>query len=227
MIFTRLIALLSVVWIFLACSSSDPSAEEQVVEEINYLTLGDSYTIGEGVSASSRWPNQLVDSLGERNIQIDSLKIIATSGWTTANLQNAIDNTEISGFDLVSLLIGVNNQFQGLSETEFQSEFDELLLQALSFSTGNKVFVVSIPDYGVTPFGQSNSEQIAQELDSYNSYMEMKCIELEVPFVNITEISRDLEDNPQGLAPDNLHPSGFQYSLWVEEMLPVVLELLE
>jgi len=226
----------------MACSKQDSIAEtpieEPPIEEpevidtdgLSYLALGDSYTIGEGVQALKRWPNQLIDRLEDNDIEIGLRKIIAQTGWTTRNLINAIENTDLSDFDeecLVSLLIGVNNQYQGLSFEIFESEFDLLLDKSIELAKSKeKVFVVSIPDYGVTPFGSSNQEEIGEELDLYNEYMANKCSSLDIPFIDITEISRDLGDGENALASDNLHPSGFQYEKWTEEILPVVKELL-
>lgn len=141
---------------------------------------------------------------------------------------DAIEVEAPKNHDLVSLLIGVNNQYQGLSFDQFKTEFDALLNIAIDLANGKKrVFVVSIPDYGLTPFGANNSEQIAEELDMYNNYMETQSNSLEIPFINITEISRDLGNMEGALATDNLHPSGDQYEKWVEEMSPVVVSLLE
>lgn len=194
----------------------------------SYLALGDSYTIGEGVAAESRWPNQLVRSLEMQDVTIDSLQVIAKTGWTTQNLLNAIEINQPGSFDLVSLLIGVNNQFQRKPFSQFQLEFDSLLNIALQLSGSDKrVFVVSIPDYGVTPFGSTNSATIAQELDEYNAYKAQRCEELSIPFIDITGISRELGDHPEALASDRLHPSASQYALWVEKILPDVLALFE
>lgn len=214
---------------FSSCNKSEPIEPENVVfESYTYLALGDSYTIGQSVPEDGRWPVQLVAELDTLGIEIDSLKVIAQTGWTTANLQNAMDQETLEGFDMVSLLIGVNNQYQGWDMEDFEMEFDSLLGQAVTIADGiENVFVVSIPDYGVTPFGSGNSEQIAEELDAYNNYMSQECLNRDISFVNITEISRDLGDGPNALAPDNLHPSAYQYSLWTEEIIEVATEILQ
>ena len=194
---------------------------------IKYLALGDSYTIGEGVGESERWPNQLTEQLKTLEYEIDTVRIIARTGWTTNNLLRAIDFAEINNFNLVSLLIGVNNQYQNRPFSSFQLELDALLNKSIEIADdANRVFVVSIPDYGVTPFGESNSEKIKQEIDKYNEYIADQCESKNIPFINITEISRELGDSEGALAPDNLHPSGDQYKKWVNEILPVVIELL-
>jgi lysophospholipase L1-like esterase len=213
-------------------SEEEPEEIEEPIgiqEPIKYLALGDSYTIGQGVEESERWPNQLIVELETNDFTVENSEIIAQTGWRTSNLINAIDNSNPQDFNLVSLLIGVNNQFNNQNFDVFISEFNELLQKSISIAgNSGRVFVVSIPDYGVTPFGNSwgNPEQIASELDAYNNYMMQRCAELNIPFINITEISRDLGDSEGALASDNLHPSGAQYTLWVEEILPVVLELI-
>lgn len=196
--------------------------------EYTYLALGDSYTIGQGVSEEDRWPNQLSQQLTEDGLTITQTNIIARTGWTTQNLLNAIEAEQPEQHDIVSLLIGVNNQFQRLAFDLYETEFDSLLNIALELSKDQKyVFVVSIPDYGVTPFGSSNSELIATELDQYNAYAEDRCKELDIPYINITEISREMGNNDGALASDKLHPSGIQYGKWVEVILPVVKDILK
>jgi lysophospholipase L1-like esterase len=197
-------------------------------DSLRYLALGDSYTIGQGVSESERWPNQLGEELEDNDYKMLDINIIAQTGWTTGNLLDAIENADLTEYDLVSLLIGVNNQYQNQNFSIFEAEFDSLLnICRTVVDQADRVFVVSIPDYGVTPFGSSNSEQIAEDIDMYNAYISEKCNEQNIPFINITEISRMLGDSEGALAPDNLHPSGSQYRAWVQEILPVVLNMLE
>lgn len=203
----------------------------ETIEEqtpIKYLALGDSYTICQNVSEGGRWPNQLKEKLKDNNFEVEKTDIIAQTGWTTSNLITAINNASPEDYNLVSLLIGVNNQYQNQPFTIFQTEFDQLLTTSINIA-GNKdrVFVVSIPDYGVTPFGSANSQTIGQEIDQYNSYMETKCDSLGILYINITEISRTLGSTNGALTNDNLHPSASQYTEWVNEMLAEVLGLLE
>jgi acyl-CoA thioesterase-1 len=206
-----------------ACKSQD---EIQVNKPINYLALGDSYTIGQGVEELQRWPNQLSVKLVENSYEVVKTDIIAQTGWRTSDLINAIPDTLV-GYNLVSLLIGVNNQFRGQPFEIFSTEFDLLLDKSISLAGGKEgVFVLSIPDYGVTPFGSSKSEQIAQDIDRYNDYIKEKCVEQDIPFVDVTPISRLLGDSPGALASDNLHPSGFQYKKWMEAAFPKVIEIL-
>lgn len=208
-------------------TTQEPMEEEVLEVTYSYLALGDSYTIGQGVEESSQYARQLQRRLISDEIIIDSVKVIAQTGWTTRNLITAIAQEDPGQFDLVSLLIGVNNQYRGQAFSVFEEEFIELLDTSISLAVEgkNKVFVISIPDYGVTPFGANNAEQIAEELDAYNEYMKEICAEREIPFVDITELSRMLGDGNGALATDNLHPSGYQYGKWLEEIKPAVVQL--
>ena len=191
-----------------------------------YLALGDSYTIGQGVEENERWPNQLSAQLESNGIDVQKTQIIAQTGWKTSDLLNGIADSTLNDYDLISLLIGVNNQFWSQPFDIFQTEFDSLVNIAIESVGKGRIFIVSIPDYGVTPFGSSNSENIANDIDMYNGYISERCAEEGFPFINVTEISRQLGDSDGALASDNLHPSGYQYSLWVNEMLPSVLDLI-
>ena len=213
--------------IFGVFSCHNKAEKESELAPIKYLALGDSYTIGQGIALAESWPLQLGGKLVENSFSVDKNDIIAQTGWETTDLLNALADSSLEDYNLVSLLIGVNNQFSNRPFETYTIEFDLLLDQAIGLARSDRVFVVSIPDYGVTPFGSNNSENIAFELDEYNAYAAAKCQALNIPFINITEISRQLGDSNGALASDNLHPSGTQYSKWVEEMLPIVLNLLE
>ena len=215
---------LLIFWVF---SCHNKAEKESELAPIKYLALGDSYTIGQGVVLAESWPMQLGGKLIENSFSVDKNDIIAQTGWETTDLLNALADSSLEDYNLVSLLIGVNNQFSNRPFETYTIEFDLLLDQAIGLAGSDRVFVVSIPDYGVTPFGNNNSENIAFELDEYNAYAAAKCQALNIPFINITEISRQLGDSNGALASDNLHPSGTQYGKWVEEMLPIVLNLLE
>lgn len=198
---------------------------------ITYLALGDSYTIGESVSEQMRWPIQLADSLKRSGIETKKVKIIARTGWTTAELQKGIsDSKPDSTYGLVSLLIGVNNQYRGYDIDIYHREFRELIEQAIEFANNDssRVFVVSIPNYGVTPFGQTRGEEIIRkELLEYDSIAKKIAAEYDIPFINITPISEKAKQDNSLIASDKLHPSGSMYSEWVHEILPTVLSLLE
>ncbi len=184
-----------------------------------FLALGDSYTIGESVLEQHRWPVQLVEQLNKKGYQFQSPKIIATTGWRTDDLKRAIIAANLDkNYDLVSLLIGVNNQYQGKSAEAYEPEFEELLQLAISFAGGDKtkVFIVSIPDYGFTSFGKDKQSKISAELDEFNRINKSVAQKLGITYFNITDISRKGFDDPELVAIDNLHPSGKQYSQWVE-----------
>jgi len=195
-----------------------------VREEVKLLALGDSYTIGESVAASSRWPIQLVDSLQKRGVDCLQPKIIATTGWRTDNLSHAISKTKFKkeeSYNLVSLLIGVNNYYQGKSVESYAPEFEALLKTAIQLAGGDKssVFVVSIPDYGYTPFAKEKQKTISEGIDAYNAINKSITEKYGIKYFNITDISRRGLDEPELVAADGLHPSEKMYSEWVKLIL--------
>jgi len=192
-----------------------------------FLALGDSYTIGESVSEDQRWPMQLVATLKEYDFHIEPPQIIAKTGWTTDELKQAIDNSILNyPYDWVSLSIGVNNQYRGRSLEEFKKEFEILLSEAIVYS-GNRrerVFVVSIPDWGVMPFAKDRDrEQIAREIDDFNQVIYAVCAQEQIRFIDVALISRNANEDPQWIADDQLHPGSAQYAQWVQEILPFFL----
>ncbi|GLQ99587.1 SGNH/GDSL hydrolase family protein [Dyella mobilis] len=193
---------------------------------LRYLALGDSYTIGEDVPADQRWPMQLAQKLRGHGVAIDDPQIVAVTGWTTDELSTGMDQAEFAaGYDFVSLLIGVNNQYRGRSATEYREQFHALLLRAITLAgkRPERVVVVSIPDWGVTPFGQKSGRdlrQIASELDAFNEIAREESTDSGVRFVNITGISRD---HASLVASDGLHPSGAQYAWWTQAIEPSAL----
>lgn len=207
---------------FANCQSKQEASDVEKAP-LRYLALGDSYTIGESVSESSRWPVQLRDSLIARGETFDDFQIIATTGWRTDDLSKAMDEANLENeFNLVSLLIGVNNQYQGKSVDSYKPEYEMLLDRAITLAGGDKanVFVVSIPDYAYTPFGQkADSEKITRELESYNEACKELTVAKGVKHIDITLISKDGVVKPELVADDGLHPSAAQYTLWVEEIL--------
>ena len=192
----------------------------------SYLALGDSYTIGESVKESERWPVQLYKSLKNK---ISYPTIIAKSGWTTDQLIDTLNNSNLKQYDIVSLLIGVNNQFRGYSIDNYKVEFENLLAKTIRYSNNKKnVFVLSIPDYGVTPFGQSRGkEKIYNEINAYNDINRIISEKYNVMYFNITDISRRAENDLTLLANDKLHPSEKMYAEWVNLMKLQILDSLK
>ena len=197
-----------------------------------YLALGDSYTIGESVDEKYSWPIQLKFNLlnSDSNTSLDSVRIIAKTGWTTSDLLNYISNIKINNnYDLVSLLIGVNNQFRGYDTNIYEKEFEKLLIKSIGFANSNfsNVFVLSIPDYGVTPFGKlRDSEKIKSEINLYNEINYKISKKYGVMYFNITDISRFAEFDSTLLTDDMLHPSKKMYKLWVEKIADQVINQL-
>lgn len=192
-------------------------------KELKYLALGDSYTIGQSVCETCRFPEQLKSGL-QNAFPKDtfSLQIIATTGWTTTNLISAIDTQNPnSNYDLVTLLIGVNNQYQSKSFLVYEQEFPLLVTKAISLAKGVKtnVIVVSIPDYAYTPFGRG-SATITAGIEQYNAFAKNYCVQNNIEFINITDITQQGLVNPSLVASDGLHPSEVAYSKFVERILP-------
>ena len=230
----QLLLSISIVLFMLGCSSASNKSQTPLEEQkikMSYLALGDSYTIGESVEESLRWPVQLSRGLSKEGIEIEDPRIIATTGWTTDELKAAIEEAKITEeYDLVSLLIGVNNQYRGYPFDQYEKEFEELLQMALKFAGNktNRVFVVSIPDYGVTPFGQKKDPlKIAAELDQYNAKAKELSEDKGIVFINITDISKKALNDSSLVASDQLHPSGKMYTQWVERISPSVKALLK
>ena len=199
------------------------SAENMANIGFRFLALGDSYTIGEAVDSTERWPAQLVQLLQKRRFPVGDPVIIAKTGWTTGNLMAAIEEAKLEGaFDLVSLLIGVNNQYRGGDVEEYRREFRTLLSQAIRFAAGriSHVVVLSIPDWGVTPFaGSGDRSRIAAEIDRFNAVNREESVQAGVHYVDITEVSRKAATDSSLVASDGLHPSGKMYSQWAMMVL--------
>jgi lysophospholipase L1-like esterase len=197
---------------------------------LRYLALGDSYTIGESVAESERWPVYLAARLASEGMSIESPKIIAKTGWRTDELEEAISKDGARGeWDLISLLIGVNNQYQGKSVESYEIEFNRLVQYALKLAGGNekKVFIVSIPDYGKTPFGASKEAKIEKELKAYNKVNKAIAKKYNIQYFNITPISAKAKNDPELVADDTLHPSGKMYKAWVDMMFKKVLKMVK
>lgn len=200
-------------------------------DSLSYLALGDSYTIGEAVSADQSYPYQLAAQMALQKHPVKTPTIIAVTGWTTDNLIKAIANSGITNkkFDFVTLLIGVNDQYQGLSQSNYATKFQQVLNTAITFAGGNKdhVFVISIPDWGVTPYAGGQDSVIGPQIDEFNNINKAISQNSGVNYLDITPISRMAATEPDLIAPDGLHPSGKMYTLWVNLLEPMVLAKLK
>jgi len=200
-------------------------------DSLRYLALGDSYTIGESVDISLRYPVQIADSLEERGYHMEAPEIIAVTGWTTSDLKAGIKAANPQGtYDLVSLLIGVNNQYRGMDINIYRKEFGELLDQSIFFAGNDtgRVIVFSIPDWGVTPFASGrDSEEIAREIDQYNAINKEMTLSRGIVWIDVTGVSRLAENDPTLIAGDGLHPSGKMYTEWVRLALPEIVKMLK
>lgn len=215
-----------------SCSSTINTTQNQETSgpKYSYLALGDSYTIGESVEEKDRWPVQLTQALRNKGYEMAAPKIIAKTGWTTENLIRGMEN-ELSiqrDFDIVSILIGVNNQYQGKPLTEYEDELRQIFRRAINHSKTLEegVFAVSIPDYGYTPFGEEHQEEISAEIERFNEVFKRVAEDFNVDFYNITPISQQAKTNPDLVAADGLHPSGEMYRLWVQEFVNQVAQKL-
>jgi lysophospholipase L1-like esterase len=192
------------------------------MEAFSYLALGDSYTIGEGVALADNFPYQTVQLLRQEGIMMAAPEIIAATGWTTDELAAAIKQRALlPSYDMVTLLIGVNNQYRGRSVEEYTTEFEGLLQQAIGFAGGkpSHVFALSIPDWGVTPFAaERDTAQIALAIDAYNAANARICGDSHIHYVNITEAQRLDGNKDVYLATDKLHPSALEYAKWADQL---------
>lgn len=230
----KILLILVVTGILGSCGSLVEALQEDVNIEnemdYSFLALGDSYTIGEGVAVEDRWPVQLVKQLRESGYKVAPPKIIAQTGWTSRNLFMAMEKelNYTRKFDLVSILIGVNDQYQGKTKREYEEDLREVFRLALNYSKTRErgVFALSIPDYGVTPFAGENAEEISAEIAEFNEIFKRVAEENGVAFYNITPISREAARDPSLLVEDELHPSRTMYRYWVEEIMDEITQKL-
>jgi lysophospholipase L1-like esterase len=223
-------ALFLLLVIFIIAMKKPVQDDASPVKGYTYLALGDSYTIGEQVAAKENFPNQVTQVLKEKGMVFQAPEIIAQTGWTTDELQMAINKTELKKrYDLVTLLIGVNNEYRGVKVDDYIPEFESLLKQAIQFA-GNDVdhvIVLSIPDWGVTPFAAGRDrKQIAREIDEYNSANESISKKYKVRYINITGNSREAATDNSLLTSDRLHPSGKEYARWAKKVAELIQEKL-
>lgn len=195
------------------------------VDGRRFLALGDSYTIGEGVAPESRWPAQLARRLQARGIPVDEPVVVAQTGWTTDELAAAMDTVAFEpSYALVTLLIGVNDQYRGRDVAGYRDSFQSLFVRATTLAGGeaNRVVVVSIPDWGVTGFAREQARdpaRIGRDIDAFNATATAIAQNAGAAFVDITGVSREAGDDESMLVDDRLHPSSAQYALWTEVIL--------
>ena len=226
--------LLLVVLLLAGCAptvgTSMPISFVESEMSIRYLALGDSYTIGESVAENERFPNQLASLLEKKGYTME-VSIVARTGWTTSELWAGIQNAGIHPkYDLVSLLIGVNNQYRGFDADEYREEFRFLLGKSIEYAGGDvrRVFIFSIPDWSVTPFASGrDSAKIASEIDLFNTINQEQAEAAGAQYVDITPISRRAVDLPSLIAADGLHPSAEMYAQWAAVALPKIIEVLK
>ena len=190
-------------------------------ESYSFLALGDSYTVGEGVSYEESWPSQFVDYALDRGIDFKNPELIAQTGWKTYDLLDAIKSSNLSvKYDFISLLIGVNNQFNSRPLSEFEDDLNEILTEINYLKKGNsKVIVISIPDWGYSPYGSSyDRDRISDEIDQFNNILKKISEQNNLNFVDVTQISRLAIKEPNLISEDKLHPSGLMYLEWVEKI---------
>lgn len=202
----------------------------QKTNKLNYLALGDSYTIGESVNAEQNFPAQLQQKLSKEFGDVN-LRIIAKTGWTTRDLiENIEKENPENKYDLLTLLIGVNNQYQGKDTAEYKTELKFLIEKATALAQGKKenVLLISIPDYGVTPFAKSKKPaKISQEIARFNQIKKTQAEKAGINWIEITEISKLAKTDLTLLADDQLHPSAKMYKMWVEKIAPAALQILK
>lgn len=212
-------------------AAMQPDGPVQDSAALTYLALGDSYTIGQGVSATERFPYFVAAGLRQRGIPVAEPTYIATTGWTTLNLKAAIERQNPpANFDLVTLLIGVNDQYQFRDTTGYRERFTGLLKKAISLAGGRKgrVFVLSIPDYSATPFVPAGSKsEVSREIDLFNSINREVTEANSVVYINITPLTREAASDKTLLAPDGLHYSAKAHQMWAELLLPLVKKAVE
>lgn len=226
-------------WLFISCAKSNlggvnaasTTTVPSFTDSINYLALGDSYTIGTSVDVIDAYPNQTFTLLKGANFKMNSIQIIAKNGWTADDLKNAIANADKKSiYHIVTILIGVNNQYQGKPIKDFEPVFLSILKSAIEL-TGNKpkrVFVISIPDWGITPFASGrDKKEIAKEIDAYNLICEKNVKAQGTNFINITDAYRLDGFKTEYLAFDGLHPSRLEYTKWAIKLSQQIKNVFE
>jgi len=210
--------------LFLMTMALNSTAQKQR----SFLALGDSYTIGESVPIYESFPYQTVQLLRNKGMSVHATEIMAKTGWTTDELMAGIEKTTFEkSYDIVTLLIGVNNQYRGKDPSIYEKDFEKLLNKAIAFAGGNKqhVFVISIPDWGATPFAANRDRvKIGKEIDLFNSINKKITDAAGIVYLSITEGSREATSNALLVAKDGLHPSGIEYGRWANKLADAILQ---
>lgn len=215
---------------FKMTTNTSPTLNAKPKNKISYLAIGDSYTIGEAVPLQGSFPYQLTAILKDSGLDVGTPHIIAKTGWTTSELQEAIKKANLNEqFTVVTLLIGVNNQYRGESKEKYRKEFKELLQTALGFANGNKagVFVVSIPDWGLTPYGLESGRDIStvsSDIDAFNAINKEETLSQGISYTDITPGSRLVVSDKELVASDGLHPSAKMYQEWAVQLAPALIK---
>jgi lysophospholipase L1-like esterase len=219
----RRFAVLFIYVALLACQK--PAGPEMLAKDdstsISWLALGDSYTIGQGVNVSERFPAQTLDLLKMRKIKTAQLTYVATTGWTSAELDKSIIGQNLPNYDFVTVLIGVNDQFQGIDSTVYSKNFKSILNRAIQLTRGESqhVLVLSIPDYSLTPVGKLlDTIKIKREIDLFNRLNKKLANNFKCQYLDITVLGREAKANPAWIAKDGLHPSAIAYNNWAEQI---------
>lgn len=216
---------LFIILFFLTAMTQTSTAQKT----LSFLALGDSYTIGESVPVYHSFPYQTVQLLRKKGMQVHAAEIVAKTGWTTDELMAGIEKTVLEkNYDIVTLLIGVNNQYRGKAADAYAIEFEALLNKAIAFAAGNKkhVYVLSIPDWGATPFAEGRDrKKIAAEIDVFNSINKKITEAKGITYISITEGTREVPSNPKLVAKDGLHPSGDDYARWAEKLSNAIMAI--
>ena len=219
----RRFAVLFIYVALLACQK--PAGPEMFAKDdstsISWLALGDSYTIGQGVNASERFPAQTLDLLKMRKIKTAQLTYVATTGWTSAELDKSISQQNLANYDFVTVLIGVNDQFQGIDTSVYSKNFKSILNKAIQLTRGESqhVLVLSIPDYSLSPEGKKlDTTKIKKEIDLFNVLNKKLANNFKCQYLDITVLGREAKANPAWVAKDGLHPSAIAYNNWAEQI---------
>ncbi len=219
----RRFAVLFICLTLLSCQK--PAGNEMISKDdstsISWLALGDSYTIGQGVNSSERFPAQTLELLKLRKIKTAQLTYIATTGWTSAELDKSISQQNLANYDFVTVLIGVNDQFQGIDTSVYSKNFKSILNKAIQLTRGESqhVLVLSIPDYSLSPEGKKlDTTKIKKEIDLFNVLNKKLANNFKCQYLDITVLGREAKANPAWVAKDGLHPSAIAYNNWAEQI---------